>query len=230
MNRAHHHVKNVHTERFQERQYLVDCSTAQQNWMSDYMDSDLEVEEIGLLTEKKRDDGIDAVMRTERVDLRGGLVRSSDGEVERRRNRGFDKYRDTRRLWWVLLPDKMRSNGGDFVGTERRQRRRRKDRDSLRPWWILILLLAVKTREDGGSKQEKTFDRWWVSILLLPEMTRPDGGDAVWIAIAVVLAGGFRSVVFFRSVVVSIGDGEDENHDGGSVRRFALSSLTERTK
>ncbi|KAF2567771.1 hypothetical protein F2Q70_00001905 [Brassica cretica] len=173
-------------------------------------------------------------MRTKRVDLRGGLVRSSEGEVERRRNRGFDEYRDTRRPWWVLLPDKTRSNGGDFVRTERTPRRRRKDRDSLRPWWILILLLAVKTREDGGSKQEKTFDRWWVSILLLPEMTRPDGGDTVWIAIAVVLAGGFRSVV------VSIGDGENENHDGGSVvearswvsivRRFASSSLTERTK
>ncbi|KAH0879612.1 hypothetical protein HID58_067006 [Brassica napus] len=113
------------------------------------------------------------------------------------RQRRRRENRDTRRLWWVciiLLPEKTRSNGGDAVKTDRIRGDAVRTETvfvlGLPPWWVSILNLAEKkTREDRGSKREKTEkteDRpWWGSI-----------------------GGGFR---YFLS------DGEDENGDRGSV-------------
>ncbi|KAF2566467.1 hypothetical protein F2Q68_00027466 [Brassica cretica] len=87
--------------------------------------------------------------------------------------------RNTRRPWWVcivLLPEKTRSDGEDAVKTKRIRGDAVRTETvfvlGLPPWWVSILNLAEKkTREDGGSKREKTEKTektedlpWWVSI------------------------------------------------------------------
>ena len=108
--------------------------------------------------------------------------------------------RNTRRLWWVcivLLPEKTRSDGGDAVKTKRIRGDAVRTETvfvlGLPPWWVSILNLAEKkTREDGGSKREKT------------EKTEKTEDGPWWVSIG----GEFR---YFLS------DEEDENADGGSM-------------